>query len=181
MTTLPNLIVTKNIDVLGLGSSLSEYKNTENTTIGVNDIYGKHKVDIVVCIDPPHRFEPDRKAIIQSGKQSAFYTQHFGWDKLVKNYVPITLAKGLGLYMGLDSPDVCKSNNSAYVACIMAYKLGAKCISMYGVDIIGHHQLGLPRNIETAVSHFKELKEALLKRKVVLRIGTEKSPLFELI
>lgn len=175
MQTLQNFIVTETCHVLGLGPTLNDYKEADETTIGVNDIWRFRHSDYVVCVDPPNRWEPERKLGILMAKPRAFFTQYPSWKPLVHNYFPITLAKGCGFTSELDSERICKSTNSAYVAAVIAYKLGAKKIILWGVDLNGHQNLGRQNMLNISIKHFINLRNELKARGVELKVGSKNS------
>jgi len=162
------------IDVLGLGETLNHYQNDGSTTIGVNDIQRYHSTDYVVCVDHTTVFNAERLQGIKNSKCIGFYTQLEDWNNLVQNVNIIEFNRGRGLIDGLDSDRFCYSNNSPYVACILAYKLGAKKIVLWGVDFNDHpHLNGSAR--EKSFRDYKELQKALNKRGVSIYCGHEDS------
>lgn len=165
------------IHVLGLGPSLKNYIPDGSKTIGCNDIWNYVKTDYVVCVDKPMCFkdEPFRMQGIVNGEQERFITHIEEWKSLVKNYYPIELSER-GSITKLDT-HVPHSNNSAFVACVMAYKFGAKKIIMHGVDLIGHHKLGQDRILKHAAKDFKALQLALYEREVTMKVSSNTSAL----
>lgn len=125
------------INILGLGESLSRYIYDENKTIGVNDIWKKVQTNYLVCVDRPSRFEPERLEIIKTCKPEKFFSHITEWKQFHENYEHIDLC----YEAKLDSEQVRCSNNSTFVACIMAFRLGAKNIQIYGADFKTHKTL----------------------------------------
>lgn len=168
------------IHVLGLGESLSKYVADGSKTIGCNDIWNYVQTDYVVCVDKPTCFsnEPERMKGIINGKQEKFFTHVKEWEGLVSNYSPIVLSKLRSDLSKLDS-EVPHSNNSAFVACVMAYKLGAKLIVMSGVDLKSHHKLGQDGVMKHAIRDFRNLQIELFSRGVELRVSSRVSALAE--
>ncbi len=165
--------------ILGLGESLKTFIPNGSTTIGVNDIYKHFKTDFVVCVDRPHVFSDERRKTIINSTPEKFFTfkgLYNDWVYLTKN------AEGLkpALYRGpehLDNPDtICYSNNSAFVACCIAYKMGAKEIVMYGVDFNTHPNFK-HHGLAVALKDFKALRIALNKRNVNLFVSSRDSKL----
>lgn len=163
------------IHVLGLGESLKDYEPDGCTTIGVNDIYSRITTDFVVCVDHPSAFSPDRRKTIYSTKCKGFYSQVSAWSEL-PNFNRIEFNPGRGFVDQLDGPKYCYSNNSTYVAVVLAYKLGAKYIVMHGVDF-RTHSVFISHSRDKAVSDFKTLAKALLDRGVTLYVSSEWSEL----
>lgn len=168
------------IHVLGLGPSRIEYVPDGNKTIGCNDIWNYVKTNYVVCVDKPRCFdnEPERMRAMMTGRQERFITHLPQWKPIVNNYYQIQLSDHRSDLSQLDT-HVPHSNNSAFVACVMAYKFGAKKIITHGVDFHGHHKLGQDRIIKHCVKDFKDLQVALFERGVELRCSSRLSALAE--
>ena len=168
------------INILGLGETLNHFKEDGNITIGVNDIHSRFKTDYVVCVDHPSVFDSKRFHSIASTKCKGFYSQVNDWREVVKPFNLIEFNNGRGLLHELDNDKFCYSNNSPYVACILAYKLGAKEIVLWGVDFNDHpHINGNSR--DKAINDYKELNKEFKKRGVKLVIGHKDSSLFNMI
>jgi hypothetical protein len=163
------------IEVLGLGESLSEYKPNGNTTIGVNDIYSRVKTDYVVCVDTFEPFTHERLRTILNTKCKGFYTHLDCW-KSVQNYTEIKIHR----VAELDSELFRYSNNSPFVACILAYKLGAKKIILWGVDMNTHHALN-GNSRDKAISDYIKLKGDLKEKGCELVIGSPLSALHRIL
>jgi len=164
------------INVLGLGETLNHFKEDGNITIGVNDIHSRFKTDYVVCVDHPSVFDSKRFRSIASTICKGFYSQVNDWRDVIKNFNFIEFNTGRGILDNLDNDKFCYSNNSPYVACILAYKLGAKEIVLWGVDLNDHpHINGNSR--DKALNDYKELYKELKKRGVTLSVGHEDSSL----
>jgi hypothetical protein len=164
------------INVLGLGDSLEHYVPDNNITIGVNDIHKHIKTDYVVCIDHMTAFSKDRLEVIMKTKCKGFYSQIVDWGLIIPNFKFIEFNTGRGLLHKLDNDKFCYSNNSPFVACILAYKLGAKEIILHGVDLIDHpHIKGNSK--EKALLDYKNLNKALKSRGVKLFVGSKDSSL----
>jgi len=166
----------KTIHVLGLGPSLSHYKPDGNTTIGVNDIWKYHKTDYVVCVDMPKRFDCGRLRTIVDCSPKEFYTCYpRDWSGLRDNK-GLNLAPLRGSVDTLtDKNQICFSNNSAFVATVMAYHLGAKRIILHGVDFTDHKNLSEPIAQKSAIDHFTKLFFALDRYEVKLMVSSKDS------
>lgn len=160
------------IHVLGLGDSLEHYKPDNNITIGVNDIHKFIKTDYVVCVDHLFAFSKDRLETILKTRCKGFYSQIVDWGMVIPNFKLIEFNSGRGLLHELDNNKFCYSNNSPFVACILAYKLGAKNIVLHGVDLIDHpHIKGNSK--EKALLDYKNLNKAFKSRGVNLFVGSK--------
>lgn len=168
------------IHVLGLGESLDNYSPDGNSTIGVNDIHSRIKTDYVVCVDHPKAFTPDRLTTIYQTGCKGFYSQVIAWDR-VKNFKLIEFAPGRGRLLELDSEKFCYSSSSPYVACVLAYKLGAKQIVMHGVDFRTHKNFEAFNKQESLKKDFKNLSKELKRRGIQLFVGSDWSMLSEFL
>ena len=166
----------KTINVLGLGPSLPHYKPDSNITIGVNDIWKHHKTEYVVCVDVPKRFDKQRlKTIIECRPIEFFTCYPKDWNGL-RDISGLRLAPIRGSVGTLtDKKQICFSNNSAFVATVMAYHLGAKLIILHGVDFTGHKDLSEPIIQKRAIGDFVKLFFALDTLGVKLMVGSNDS------
>lgn len=163
------------VEVLGLGESLEFYQANENTTVGVNDIWKKVKTDYVVCVDVPSVFNAERLGAIRATNCKGFYSQCLEWSSL-PNFKKIEFAGSRGSFFDFDTDKFCYSNSSAFVAVVLAYKLGATEIIMHGVDFISHkHFKG--HSYDKAILDFRNLQKELEKRFVLLSVGNKFSAL----
>jgi superoxide dismutase len=167
------------VDVLGLGESVKEYKPSKNLTIGVNDISKYHNTDIVVCLDRIHKFNRQRALNIVNNT-GVLYTHLFEWKNLKKNIKIIELAKGRGTLDALNEIDVYPySNNSTYLAVVLAYKKGAKIINLYGADFNTHKNFK-GNLLKQALKDWKNLSEILKLNGCTLKV-TKQSKLSEFL
>jgi hypothetical protein len=171
------------IDVLGLGESIKNYNPSGNITIGVNDIFKYHKVDHLLVMDKPERFERERLKTIMLSTPKKFYSNcreengTYTWQNLVNNFIPITPEKGRGNVKTLDSDRYSISSNSTFTAVVLAYKLGAKQINCYGLDFNTHPHLSSDRSLETIIEHFTKLRDELSKRYITVFVSSQNSKL----
>lgn len=157
------------IHVLGLGETLEDFTPDGSMTIGVNDIHSRVKTDFVVCVDNPKAFNKERLKTIRETECEGFYTHVEDW-KSVKNYKPFEMASIRGRLDELDSEKFCYSTSSPFVACVLAYKMGAKQIVLWGVDYMSHQAFKDHRR-DTVLRHFKDLQKEFNKRGVELFVG----------
>lgn len=163
------------VDILALGETLSEFKQSENITIGVNDIHSKIKTDFVVCVDSPKAFKGERLESLKATNCKGFYSQVEDWKNL-PNFNLIEFNLGRGLVDGLDNDKFCYSISSPYVAVILAYKMKARNIVLYGADYQTHPNF-IDDRIQRVLKDFKTLRIALNKRGVGLFVCSEFSEL----
>lgn len=170
------------IHIIGLGASLNEtIKYVGGTTIGVNDVYSSFRTDYVVCVDKPQRFEALRRLTIADCKPEIFYSNCLEWS-FKKEFQHLKIAPIRSNLSTLDDiNNVPYSNNSTFVACIMAYHLGATEIIMHGVDFKNHKQLSEPDTLERALKDFQNLFIEFNKRKIKLFINSNYSELSKII
>jgi len=166
------------IEIIALGESKNQYQRNENQTIGVNDVFSFMPVDTLIIIDPPNRFSEERKKIILSSTPKEFLVSFKEWQSLRSDAAMLKLCSGRGSLKELDTPNVyCYSNNSAFVACVVAYKKGAKKIIMHGADFKNHPALCKINNFARVLSDFKNLRTELQKRGVELFVSSGYSAL----
>jgi hypothetical protein len=152
------------IAVCGLGESIKLYTPDYDLTIGVNDIWRIVKTDVVVCLDNPKVFNPDRLKVINECTPQAFYSQMVVWDTR-KDFIKINLLDGYpDNLVQFNTPALHKSLCSPFVACEIAYKFYfADEIHLFGVDLINHPHLDKPLCAKI-ITHFRNLKTALNKK-----------------
>ena len=119
------------IFVLGLGETLKFFKDFQSPKIGVNDIWSKVETEMVVCIDRPEKFTDQRLKVIKSCKPKIFYSYLDNWKESKKeSYYWKAPTKGLEKNELFKEGVIYHSLNSPFVACNIAYLLGAKNIVM---------------------------------------------------
>ena len=130
------------IIVLGLGMSANNILDVDRSNVvlfGVNDISRLVVPTYVLVVDTPSKFTGLRhKYILQSGAQYLF-TQIKDW-KPMSPTMKVTFDLGSNSLRNMDNPEVVDySNNSPYMAIIIAYKMGCKNIGLLGVDFTPNH------------------------------------------
>lgn len=181
----------EHIIICGLGKSILEldieWLKTQ-TTIGVNDINRLFTPNYLVLLDNANRFAPERWKYIKSNQTSIIFSQlHNEYLKCFKpnNIVKINLSNTQGA--SLDENSLGISYTSPFVACEIAYLLGAKHISLIGVDFTEDHffaQTGkhaLNNKLPKILEHFRELRDLLNKQGVLLDVLTENSALTQIL
>lgn len=161
------------IAILGLGESLDQiYTDTTighfDLTIGVNDIWSKHKTDFVVCVDRPDRFTPERLEIINNCCPKRFYSQLDDWSRR-SDFYRIKLQPDYPNHIcQLGIPAIPKSFCSPFIAAAIAFKLhDAGEIHLFGVDLLTHPNLH-DQTVERIRRHFINLRDALAPHNVRL-------------
>ena len=170
---------TSTIHVLGLGESLHDFIPDDNTTIGVNDIHGVVKSDFVVCVDAKRSFNEERLRVIESTECKGFYSHIDEW-RGITNFELIMLAKARGSLSELDTEKFCYSISSPFVACILAYKMEAENIVLWGVDFKSHPEIKDYRR-GRALKDFNNLSDSLIKRGVKMYVGSSFSSLSDFL
>lgn len=131
------------IAVLGLGPSIKLFNPVEyELSIGVNDIWRVHHSEIIVCVDNPRAFTPDRYRVIHDSTPKAFYSQMVIWDTR-PDFRKIEIIPGYPeTFLSLDGSGYYKSYCSPFIACQVAFKeYGADEIHLFGVDLVNHPHL----------------------------------------
>lgn len=158
------------VNVLGLGESLKEYVPSQQIKIGVNDIEKHHKVDCLVCVDRMKAFKKNRLKTIKGFEGVRFFTHLTEW-KDQKGYREIKLSKSRGLIEDIESKDVVPySNNSAYVAIALAYRMGAVVINVFGVDFVNHSNIKGP-SLDAAIKDLNALTEYIRNKGVAVNFS----------
>ena len=184
----------KQIDVFGYGETLAFHQNTGNTTIGFNHICAHKQCDYVLILDRPYEIkskEPDHyKQILKSRPNSAFLVFDNNWNKLLRQpVINIGLAKERSSLEEINSfstyYNLPYSYNSAFVACVIAYRMGATQINIWGCDFNTNTDAnvifnGRPMN-EINIDDFRNLYEVLSKNGCKMFVGKKQSRLSEFI
>lgn len=161
------------INVLGLGTSVSRY-NGSGISIGVNDVWRYYPTDYLVVVDRPDSFnnEPERLKVIKESKPILFFSHLPEW-RFMNGYVEMKLANHRGDLSEIKTKYP-YSISSPYCAVAIAYKLGAKEIDIYGVDMNNHHAIKNEIR-DKEIERFKELFRLIQKDGVKIRVTQESS------
>lgn len=166
------------IEVLARGPSIKTYKPNGNFTVGVNAIFKYHPVDHLLMVDKTTDCEPEELQIILASTPKKFLSFH-PWP--MQNIELIKLASPRGCVKQLDSDMYCYSLTSAFVACVHAYKLGAKTIITHGIDFVGHPHLSRPHCVQRLLTDFCKLKTEFDKRGVRFLVSSTESELAKIL
>lgn len=168
--------------VLGLGETLKFFYDYDKPKIGVNDIYRKVKTEVVVCVDNPGKFIPDRLDVIKNSTPKIFFSHLPKLEQLVKSFhwnAPlisvnhrVTIFKDNTIY---------SSNNSTFVACSLAHVMGFRNIVIYGADFNTHSKLKGEYAINKIVNDFAWLHQNLESKGVNLMVGHRASRLSDVL
>ena len=166
------------IDVLGLGESIADFKDSSNITIGVNDIAKYWQTDYTVCVDRINAFEVCRLSTIIKSTPIKFYTHLEEWKRIMPTFELIELSKGRGNINDIENT-FAYSNNSVFVAVVLAYKLGATEINIFGADFNTHKAFN-GNMLLAALDDFKKLFDYLKEKGVKINV-TKSSKLNEIL
>jgi len=167
------------INVLGLGESLSELPISTDIRIGVNDIDARIKCDYVVCVDRPNLFNKERFTSIVNSECFKFYSQTDEWKPYFSNFEKIQFSKGARGNLNDIDNTFPFSNNSTFVAVVLAYKLGATEISIFGADFNTHPNFK-DAGLEIVLKDFKRLFDFLKSKGIKINV-TKQSKINEII
>lgn len=162
----------EHFSILGLGESLKNFSPNGSVTIGVNDIYKHFPADYVVCVDTPDKFNPERFKTITTSNHKKFFSHLPEWHPHIQNFQLIKLFHGRGNFSNIDSDLIAYGISSPIVACIIAYKMGAKQIDLYGVDFNTHPQF-INKNLQRAIKEFILLNAEFKKKGIKMTCQKE--------
>lgn len=172
------------VSIIGLGESV-KYFDGKGETIGVNDCFKFHPVDTLLVVDPPRRFTPERRRIIETSTPKLFVTAELGWMPFFSSikFNPRFDSKNLyfssgrvmrfSKYMGkLHNDRVLHSLTSPFIAISLAYVLGHTDIVLWGVDLNTHKSYHPgTEGLKTERNAFKQLIDQLGEIGVSVRFG----------
>lgn len=191
------------ISVVGCGNETGQYWGGQGESIGVNDCWKfGHPTDYLLVIDAPSRFTPIRKKIIERSKPKHFIADSKGWlryfydpDKVERikpnmNHKELFCTNGSELikyrfskWAGtLHKDRIQYSHTSPFAAISLAYVLGYKEITLWGVDFKTHQawREGKPQ-MEVELQNYKALFEELEKVGVEVKVGHQNSLLSKIL
>ena len=166
--------------VLGLGVSIQTFRGQEDFSIGVNDIYKYHPADYVLCLDDKKQFTPERLKVIEQCTPKIFYSQQEDWATHPQ-FQRITLARPRGGLGELDTKRICYYIETPLSATILAYKLGASSIVLYGADYKDHPKIKGDRTLQALKKIYFDLYNLLKQRGVSLKVSSKHSILSDVI
>ncbi len=170
----------KIIDVLCTGPSLKRYIPSDNETVGVHKITQYHRVNHLLFTDRNAGFPTFIKDQLRRGYYDKFYTfSHLekDWHNIIP--IPLTILKkgkrNAKYGIDLDKDEINLSVTSSIPAVVLAYKLGATIIDLYGADFTTHQTFN-PDNkntVDKIIKRFENLQKEFIKRGVSLRVTSE--------
>jgi hypothetical protein len=191
----------KSIAILGCGES-GQHWDGQSESIGVNDCWKfGHPTDYLMVIDPPGRFTPARRKIIQNSKPKHFITdskawlRHFYGEKAeriksgTEKFIhcingPQLMTYPFGIWKGkIVHGKVQHWYSSPFPAMSLAYLLGYKEIILWGVDFKTHKSWNPSKKAELAfqLQGYKEFVKALNEVGVKVYLGHHDSMLIEFL
>lgn len=152
------------ISVLGLGESIQNFlaKENKDTTIGVNDVAKYYSPNYLVCLDMPQSFAMERWQTIAKTNTTCVFSH-----RVLPVNSPLCLVgfrERKDYYLN-DCGRLNKSIISPFVACVIAYYMGAKRIEVYGMDLNTHHA---KHHVNRITEDFKGLNKSMIKAGVEL-------------
>jgi hypothetical protein len=157
--------------ICGCGSSLNQYEKFDgHVIIGVNDAGRKIPCKYLVVVNEPHTFKWDRWKHVESNDSEYVFTHLPNLPlKNKDSKVVINLGKPNGT--NLDNYGfIDYTTNSPYMACIIAYQMGARKIGLIGVDFTLNHFFGetgshqVMRAINLVLEQYANLGKALSEK-----------------
>ena len=170
-----NKHVDKKFLICGLGPSfntinLDDYK--DYIKIGVNDIENKFKPDYLVIVDRINTFKGERRNTIINTTCDTIFVNNDQFSRELGNFDHNRLVKinliNINKDPYLSTGKIVFSNNSTFIACDIARWMGAKEISMIGVDFTDHKSLDNPKQIKRINADFNKLQKAYLSKNIKL-------------
>lgn len=132
-----NLHEGKKFLVLGCGESAVHANQVRDAvSIGVNDIQRIFTPEYLLIVNDRKSFSPGRWEWVENTRASYIFT-HLDIFNDRPNVVKVSLGRYRRPTLGSDRLDY--SNNSPYMAVLLAYYMGAKKIGILGVDFTPNH------------------------------------------
>ena len=170
----------KSVSILGCGQT-GQHWDGAGESIGVNDCFKFRPTDYLMVINPPNSFTPERRKIIQDSKPHHFITDSRAFligrvhqPEAIKSrmdYKELYCSNGRGVihyrfskWKGKLEKWIQYSSTSPFAAISLAYVLGYKEITLWGVDFITHRTWKaenphMMEELENYKSFFKQLEE----------------------
>lgn len=161
------------IVVCGCGPSLNTLPEPRRwVTIGVNDVGRLFDPSYLVVVNPPSQFKGDRFRFVAASRAQALFTQ-----LELGSVAPPVVRFRLGQYAGTDvgrGETLHYTQNSPYVAVMLAALMGARRIGLIGVDLSDGHFFGgrerhvLAPRLQEIDAQYGRLAAALAQRGIEL-------------
>lgn len=161
--------------VIGLSPTAALYKPDLRLRIGVNDVEKYHKVNHLIVIDKITAFTQARLNTIKNSTPDVFLSNLEEWN-FMQQFKKINFANCRSHLDQIETENVYPySIMSPYIAIVHAYKIGAKEITLYGVDINDHKTLSDPIKKDRILRDIKALYLYLKKKNVNLLVYNKSS------
>lgn len=171
--------------VVGCGESAVEAdKVSDCIVIGVNDIDRLLAPDYLLVVNARAAFKEDRWAWVDKTRSKYIFSHLPDLPVPKSKLVTFRLGKYRQPTLGKDSIDY--SNNSPYMACILAYYMGASKVGVLGVDFTDNHFFGetgrhpLTGRLSEIQNEYRKLLDAFVDKNVGLYNLSSKSLLTSL-
>lgn len=146
--------------ICGVGPSIQGFIPPKDWKIfGVNDVDRWLKPDYLLVVNPEGSFRGDRWDWIYRTGADVVYS-HLNLPLASKNKL-VRIKLGVENGANLDGDTCDYTNNSPYMACILAYKLGFRRIGLIGVDLVDHPNL---KNKNEIAQSYERLGNCLKER-----------------
>jgi uncharacterized Rossmann fold enzyme len=166
------------IVVCGCGVSILDHVNeiSEHITIGINDIERALIPNYILISDTKSKFSKYRSQFITESQAEYVFT-HKHWPINPESRMVMYRLGSMSTLQYIDDYNALDySNNSPYIGCLLAYKMGARYIGLIGVDFTknhfyaqdGEHPLAADKRLNKVCDDYKILKNKLSKRNVEL-------------
>lgn len=158
-------------NIISYGESMQYWLNYPKddfpnfASIGVNDVGKFTDLDYLLLVDEPDGFKPYRMDAVRRTLPLSYFIVSLNWMKFLDRCVPITLCKERRNLKTLDDPllfaNMPFSYNSPFIAAILAYRMGAKVINLFGVDF---NTDSSPEHRDKNIEDWRDLYQALSNR-----------------
>jgi len=173
----------KTIHVLGTGPTLKYYRpEKDDFTIGVNDVNKFFPTTLLFLADPPGRFSPEQKQIIEAHRFDILYSFEPSWNYIIP-FVQVKKGSRMFLPVFTKNPyELPWSYDSTFTAACIAWRqFRANVIMFWGVDIAGHPNLDHYWKTGMIPKCYRDLKQHLLLSGCILKAGSKHSPLYQIL
>jgi len=168
--------------ILGTGDSVNAYKPCNCVTIGVNDVFKFYPTNHLLCLDYPQAFTKERLETIRNSTPDLFVTCMPEWEKWFKDKIQIIKLATFRSEISQIEQDVYPySIMSPFVAMVHAYKIGAKEIVIYGVDLLNHQHLSQDVKVTRILRDVKMLNDYFIKKGINMKVFNRSSALSDVL
>lgn len=167
------------VDVLGCGPGIANYHNNgKNYKVGVNDVWKHFTTDVLVLVDHPESFSPERRATIEQSRPQYFMSTLDSWRNM-HNFRKLYLASEPGEVATLEDITALPFHvDSTFTAVSLAYHFSMKSVVLWGVDFYGSPLMEHEDKILTCYSN---LFNKMASLGIGLYVGYENSLLSKIL